>query len=95
MTATGWTWEYIDNHVTLPQVEALSRFWSHTPPVAIQLRRIARFLGLPDMPSAAVAKPEVPDRPRSLGADLHELSQMGLPIMQGFPNDPMLALLDP
>lgn len=77
--------------MTLPQVLALQRYWSHTPPVAFQLRRIALFLGLQDPPAA-----KAPDAatPRSLDNDLRDLSYGGIPIFEGRPNDPMLDLLD-
>lgn len=87
MTCTGWTWKYIDEHVTLPQVEALSQFWIHTPPPAIQLRRIARFVGLPE------PKTEQPKK-RTLQEDLRELAGAGMPVFKGKPDDPMLDFLD-
>lgn len=68
----------------------LNRFWSHTPPVALELQRISRYLGL-----------EPPKRQRqaaqarkSLDEDLRSLAQGPMPIYEGRPNDPMLDFLD-
>lgn len=60
------------------------------PPVALQLRRIAKFLGLEDPP---VEKEDAPTK-RALEDDLRALAQGGMPILEGKPNDPMLELLD-
>ena len=39
---TGWTWEYIDEHMSVPRLEAMNRQWERTPPlneaVAVLLR---------------------------------------------------------
>lgn len=91
ITCTGWTWEYIDHHVTLPQVVALNEFWSHTPPVAIALKRISLYLGM-DLPS--VSKAATGPATRSIDDDLQEIAKGPLPIFEGRPNDPMLDLLD-
>ena len=68
---------------------ALSAFWQHTPPAALQLRRIALALGI-----------KMPDAPRG-GRDgnkpqdaLQQALEAGLPVMEGRPDDPMLDLLD-
>ncbi|MDP5209993.1 hypothetical protein [Microbulbifer sp. 2205BS26-8] len=29
----GWTWAHIRDNVTLPEVEAMSRYWKKFPPV--------------------------------------------------------------
>jgi len=41
ITATGWTWEYIDEHMTLDRLAALNKHWETFPPVHKQLARIA------------------------------------------------------
>jgi hypothetical protein len=35
ITATGWTWEYIDEFLTLPRLNALFEHWAEYPPVHI------------------------------------------------------------
>lgn len=87
MTCTGWTWEYIDSKVTIPQVEALSRCWVSIPPPAIQLRRIAQFLGIKD------AAPDDKTKSKSETDLLREFSAAGIPVIEGRPDDPMLDLL--
>lgn len=72
-------------------MEALARYWRKVPPVALQLRRIARFLGLEDPPED---RPEASTKKRSLDDDLQALAAGGVPIFEGRPNDPMLDLLD-
>lgn len=43
MTALGWTWEYIDDCLTLPRLSALERHWRTAPPVH---ESVAAFLGI-------------------------------------------------
>jgi len=87
ITCTGWTWDHIDRHVTLPMVQALNATWAHLPPPALALRRIGLALGVkaPDAPHKQSASPA--------GA-IQEAQAAGLPVMQGRPDDPMLAFLD-
>lgn len=33
MAAFGWTWEYIDEFMTVPRLNAILKFWEHAPPV--------------------------------------------------------------
>lgn len=74
--------------MTLPQLDALSRFWGVVPPPNIQLKRIALALGLPDSkPAPTSTRAEKP-------ADaLKEAMAAGIPIMEGRPDDPMLDLI--
>lgn len=30
---TGWTWDYVLEHVDIPRLEALSNYWSDHPPL--------------------------------------------------------------
>ena len=39
---TGWTWEYIDEFVTLPRLDALRKYWEKTPPAHVS---VAAFFG--------------------------------------------------
>lgn len=52
MTATGWTWDQVREQLDLPRLTALSKTWKVTPPSALQLARIAAFLGLKPEPVA-------------------------------------------
>lgn len=71
--------------MTLPQVNVLSRYWISVPPAALQLKRISLALGLPDTtPKKAAATPQ---------EAMREALAAGIPVMQGRPNDPMLALI--
>ena len=33
MSLTGWTWEYIGQHLTLPRLYEMQRYWEQHPPV--------------------------------------------------------------
>jgi hypothetical protein len=28
---TGWTWEYVGRHLTIPRLQALNKFWAQHP----------------------------------------------------------------
>jgi len=43
---TGWTWEYIDDYMTLPRLEALTRYARNAPPVHVSAAAIAVSLGM-------------------------------------------------
>lgn len=87
ITCTGWTWQYIDEHVTLPQVIALQATWRVFPPAALSLRRIGAALGL---------KFDEADKPRARTAEeaMREAMAAGLPVMEGLPDDPIVQFLD-
>lgn len=55
-TVMGWTWEYVEEHMTLPRLYALIETWKQQPPAAVSLANIARALGW---------KPAEPARARS------------------------------
>lgn len=71
-------------------VAALQKAWQVVPPPALALLRIGAVLGIkpPSSPPRAIGKP--------MGAQdvLSEVAAMGIPIMHGRPDDPMLELLD-
>jgi hypothetical protein len=70
--------------VTLPQAHTLTLLWRSLPPPAMQLKRIALALGIPE-PVQTSTKPS---------ADaLREAMTAGLPVFEGRPDDPMLDLL--
>ena len=41
MASTGYTWEYIDDFMTLPRLHAMSKYWSDHPPAHLILHSIA------------------------------------------------------
>lgn len=88
IACTGWTWDYIDQHVTLPQVQVLNRAWRFLPPAALTLQRIGSYLGLKP-PAENDGKPTTPDDA------LQQAIAAGVPVFEGKPDDPILAFLDP
>jgi hypothetical protein len=74
--------------VTLPQVSALAAFWRHTPPAALQLRRIALFLGLQPLESATPGAALSPEQA------MEAAQSAGLAVAHGRPDDPLLEFLD-
>jgi hypothetical protein len=67
--------------MTLPRLAALTRRWAEMPPAAVNLARIARFIGA--APAPAVQQ------------DLRAQARAaGIPLMEGrLPDDPMLGFL--
>jgi len=43
IAVTGWTWDYIAEHVDLPRLEALNRYWTQLPPLHLM---VAAYLGI-------------------------------------------------
>jgi hypothetical protein len=43
MTITGWSWEYIDDYMTLPRLFEMMDYWAEHPPLHIVL---AAFAGI-------------------------------------------------
>ncbi len=39
----GWTWEYIDDHMTIPRMTAINKYQSSHPPIHVM---IAAYLGI-------------------------------------------------
>lgn len=52
ITATGWTWEYLDDNVTIPRLTALTAHWRDTPPAHEALASILIALGVTRAPAA-------------------------------------------
>lgn len=97
MSNTGWTWQHVRSECDLPTYFALCDWWSEVPPPAVQLRRIASFLGL--KPDAAPSTPRMaqssPSAQPSTQQDIAMAAAMaGLPAFAGRPADPMLDLID-
>lgn len=42
MTSFGWSWEYVDEQMTLPRLYAIWKQWKRSPPVHLM---IAGYLG--------------------------------------------------
>lgn len=69
---------------------ALNESWKAMPPPAIALAQIGAVLGIkPPKPS-----PRPLGKPQRTEDILSEVAAMGMPIMHGRPDDPMLELLD-
>lgn len=68
MDAFGWSWEYIDEEMTLPRMAAISKHWEQVPPVSITLAGIAAALG--------VKKPEKANVQQDMSALMGELGGM-------------------
>lgn len=67
----------------------LCDFWRTVPPVSVQLKRIALFLGLPEPKTVQTSAL------KTNSADaLQQAQAAGIPVFEGRPDDPMLDLLD-
>lgn len=55
-TVMGWTWEYVEEHMTLPRLYALIETWKQQPPAAVSLANIARALGWQPAAPTATAR---------------------------------------
>lgn len=42
---TGWTWEYVGQHLTLPRLKALNAHWQKNPPLQEQVLQLLTGLG--------------------------------------------------
>lgn len=40
---TGWTWDYVENNITMPRLRALHEEWQRHPPLPIM---VAAYLGI-------------------------------------------------
>jgi hypothetical protein len=49
---TGWTWEYIDDHMDLPRLSAMNRYWENHPPVHIMLKKLGIWAGIEKPPKS-------------------------------------------
>lgn len=57
--STGWTWEYIDDFMTLPRLWELESYWKTAPPTHVSAARIAYSLGaVPKEQAEAGAPPK-------------------------------------
>lgn len=63
--AFGWTWEYIDEEMTLPRLEKIVAHWDAVPPLSVSVAAIASVLGVGRKGPRPSAKPREED-PRAL-----------------------------
>lgn len=56
--AMGWTWEYIENEVTLPVLESIQAAWKYRPPLH---RMVASYFKIEQEPPRYATKQEVED----------------------------------
>lgn len=94
MSNTGWTWQHVRSECDLPTYFALCDWWHEVPPPAVQLRRIAQFVGLqsgaaPDTPR--MAQPTAPSSQQDIAM---AASMAGIRAFDGRMADPMLDLID-
>lgn len=74
---------------------ALCEWWREVPPPAIQLRRIAQFLGLKENAQPGTQRMAGPSKPSSEQDLAMAAAMVGMPTFEGRPNDPMLDLIPP
>jgi hypothetical protein len=43
IACTGWTWDYISEHVDLPRLESMNRYWEQFPPLHVM---VAAYFGI-------------------------------------------------
>ncbi len=95
MSGTGWAWQHARHHCDLPTYFALCEAWQEVPPPAVQLRRIAQFLGLPtDAAPGRAASPSAASTPSTPQEIAVAAAQAGMHAFEGRPSDPMLDLID-
>lgn len=63
VAATGWTWDYIGEHLTLPRLYALQKHWTVYPPVHIMAAIWAGY------------KPAPPKSPEMVQAEAMEFGE--------------------
>lgn len=82
------------NHCDIPIYLAMCKFWREVPPAAVQLRRIASYLGLKvEPPSSATVQTSASATVSTFDEVVVAASQAGVPVFPGKPNDPMLDLI--
>lgn len=38
IACTGWTWEYIENHVDIPRLTSMNDYWAKHPPLHVMVQ---------------------------------------------------------
>ena len=54
VTHTGWPWEYVGEHMTLPRLTALNKYWEKNPPGG----GLGALLGLGSVVPASAPEPQ-------------------------------------
>ncbi len=66
----GWTWEYIDDHMTIPRMTAINRLQENRPPQYIALDDLRRMMaGYMDVKLDRAAPAAQDGVPTGYGAD--------------------------
>ena len=94
MSNTGWTWQHVRSECDLPTYFALCDWWHEVPPPAVQLRRIAHYVGLAPEASPQTPRMARPTTPSTQQDIAMAASMAGMRAFDGRINDPMLDLLD-
>jgi hypothetical protein len=56
----GWTWDYCEDTLTVPRLEALHTEWRKNPPLVLMIKA---FLGIKDAPENKLKPPAFLDKP--------------------------------
>lgn len=70
--ATGWTWEYIGQNMTLPRLYAFTKMWADTPPLAESVAALAFGFGVLKKRTPALAEGS-PEHEQALAEFIGEL----------------------
>lgn len=65
--AFGWTWEYIDEEMTLPRLEVIVTRWDLVPPLSVSCSQMASYFGV-SKPRSKKAKAKGSKVKQDLGA---------------------------
>jgi hypothetical protein len=71
ITITGWTWEYVGKHMTIPRLNKMTEYWDRHPPVHLM---VAGFMGYE---GEAPAQKVGPDNPGKLSDLVREFGALG------------------
>jgi hypothetical protein len=74
---TGWSWEYIDEEMTMPRANEFVDLWKLTPPLRVTLSIIAHALGM-ESPESTGAAPK--GKKQDLGSYLEAFGSAGLQV---------------
>ena len=72
---TGWSWEYVDEEMTLPRLDGFVKLWKQTPPIRTMLAALGSALGM-EPNAGSTPKRNRPD----LGAYLEGLASAGIQV---------------
>lgn len=73
---TGWTWEYVDEEMTLVRLDGFLGLWRQTPPLRTMLRAIGASLGL----TPAAGGPSAPAKKPGIGAYIEGFASAGIAV---------------